>query len=501
MHCGKNGLIGKIADILGIEEIQPGLYSLSFLLEITAKLFGKENGWELIVNELTENIKGLMEKVANFVENIPFIGKAMATAIRNGIKSEENNTADTIKYSSRDALEKANPWVKQIYNRAGKDVRKEYNSGYSSETEQTAQVIQNTQIEAIENSSTNIRKKAYNSGKEEQKEHAKGIMAEKQETTNAIKDTNTRAFEDAKKKNENDAFEFGSNLIKRVGKAIAGVDLSNDTMNTINTVKSTIATASLSNEGSQLAETVGKGFRSNDFYKIGSDGSWKTKEGYSSNNSYFYTAGSDGSWKVNEGFASNKNRAYELGQDFSRGYLKGIASINEQAKETGKEVSQNAAIGVQEGQNSHSPSKIAMALGNDFGEGYTIGIEKIIPQSIRTAKELAKDTSQALSSSVKMSDIFNILKKTMTVNPQDFKIDTNQFIDYGQISGAIATQSNINVNSDIEGRIENAIYSAFSNVKIPVEIEATTDEGIVFKKVQVKAREFLMQTGEPAFSF
>lgn len=93
------------------------------------------------------------------------------------------------------------------------------------------------------------------------------------------------------------------------------------------------------------------------------------------------------------------------------------------------------------------------------------------------------------------------ITKEFSINPNDFKIDTNQFIDYGQISGAIATQSNVNVSSDIEGRIENAIYKGLSNATIPVEIEATTDEGIIFKKVQTKAKEFAMQTGEPAFGF
>ena len=44
-----------------------------------------------------------------------------------------------------------------------------------------------------------------------------------------------------------------------------------------------------------------------------------------------------------------------------------------------------------------------------------------------------------------------------------------------------------------------AVLRGMQNIKIPIEIEATTDEGVIFKKVQVKAKEFVMQTGENPF--
>ena len=134
----------------------------------------------------------------------------------------------------------------------------------------------------------------------------------------------------------------------------------------------------------------------------------------------------------------------------------------------------NIALGI------HSPSKIMAEQAKFIPEGIAKGID----DNIKTVYNSMKDLSQGIK-----------------VNPNDFEIDTNQFIDYGQISGAIATQSNIKVDSNIESRIENAIYRGLSNATIPIEIEATTDEGIIFKKVQVKAKEFYTQTGEPAFEF
>lgn len=92
-----------------------------------------------------------------------------------------------------------------------------------------------------------------------------------------------------------------------------------------------------------------------------------------------------------------------------------------------------------------------------------------------------------------------VVNEIRNSNPNDFKIDTNQFIDYGQISGAVATQSNISIDSDISQQVYEAVIRGMQNTKI--EVEARADEGVIFKKVQVKAKEYTMQTGEPAFDF
>lgn len=195
---------------------------------------------------------------------------------------------------------------------------------------------------------------------------------------------------------------------------------------------------------------------------------------------------------INRGANDGQGNAWKLGRSFSQGYINGVKSLLNLANSAGKAIAQNAAVGVAVAQNSHSPSKVAEKLGNFFGEGYTGGIKDTIPNSVKSAEELVQKTIKVFNG--------NQLDK-ISINPEDLKIDTNQFIDYGQISGAIATQSNVKVSSNIEGRIENAIYRGLSNATIPVEIEATTDEGVIFKKVQTKAREFYTQTGEPAFGY
>lgn len=149
------------------------------------------------------------------------------------------------------------------------------------------------------------------------------------------------------------------------------------------------------------------------------------------------------------------------------------------------------------GLDEHSPSKETEKSAKYFIEGFSNQINKLKPNSLKQIKELATGITNEFDCNLGISDITNGIK----VNPNDFRIDTNQFIDYSKISGAIATQGNIKVDNDLDSRIENAIYRGLSNATIPVEIEATTDEGVIFKKVQVKAKEFYTQTGEPAFDF
>ena len=95
---------------------------------------------------------------------------------------------------------------------------------------------------------------------------------------------------------------------------------------------------------------------------------------------------------------------------------------------------------------------------------------------------------------------FSISKEIGKINPKDFKVDTSQFVDYGMISEKINTQTKIEFN-DLPEQVRQAVIEGMNSVSIPIEIEAIADEGVVFKKVQVKAREYEMQTGKPAFEF
>ena len=131
----------------------------------------------------------------------------------------------------------------------------------------------------------------------------------------------------------------------------------------------------------------------------------------------------------------------------------------------------------------HSPSRVMKEL-----------VGKFIPLGI--AKGIDEESNSVYKSIHKLNE-------GIKVNTSDFTIDTNQFIDYGQISGAIATQSNISVDNNMIDRMGQACYNAFVNamktqgIKADVKVEADKDG--IFKVVQTGAEEYAMQTGENPF--
>lgn len=193
--------------------------------------------------------------------------------------------------------------------------------------------------------------------------------------------------------------------------------------------------------------------------------------------------------KVND----KNSGASKIGEWFVSGFTGMLTSGGalKSAYNAGASLVAKALLGGKEKQNSNSPAKETMKLGNYFTEGYILGLKE-------KQAEVKKVSENLVGTALKELNKFD--SAGFTINPDDFKIDTSQFIDYGEISGAIATQNNIKVDSDIEGRIENAIYSAFSNVTIPVEIEAITEEGVIVKKVSKGFNEYVMQTGELPFT-
>ena len=142
-----------------------------------------------------------------------------------------------------------------------------------------------------------------------------------------------------------------------------------------------------------------------------------------------------------------------------------------------------------------SPSKKTRKSAQYFMEGFEKRIKQLAPSSLSQISKLGTGLVDEFQNSLKVDNISN----GINVNPNDFNIDTNQFIDYGTIAGNINTQARISAN-DLFGQVKQAVVEGMSRVSIPVEIEARADEGVIFTKMQAKAREYVMQTNEEPFA-
>ena len=210
-----------------------------------------------------------------------------------------------------------------------------------------------------------------------------------------------------------------------------------------------------------------------------------------------YNAGYDLGYSANKGTSDGAGDTSQLGKDFAEGYAGGILGSINKAVSAAKRMVKESVAQAQLAQDSHSPSKVTRKLGNDNGMGYALGIQDMIPTSVKSAEEMASKTIGTIKNKIKS---FSISKEIGKINPKDFKVDTSQFVDYGMISEKINTQTKIEFN-DLPEQVRQAVIEGMNSVSIPIEIEARADEGVVFKKVQVKAREYEMQTGKPAFEF
>lgn len=186
---GKETLAGRLA-----EEYLPSELSIMVQTNIgLSKVVWK--GLEQLLPEeqlnklWKEMMKRVIKKVAEYVRNIPLIGKSMADAIMNGLEASEDNIANSITYTNKGALEKANPWVKQGGEELGRDTAKAYNSGFSGEESNTTNLTTNTIRKSLSETQNNTRIDAYNLGSDLNTKASEGFASEKENTREIMEQT------------------------------------------------------------------------------------------------------------------------------------------------------------------------------------------------------------------------------------------------------------------------------------------------------------------------
>lgn len=469
--------------LLGLDDYnsQAGIMFKNSTLEFTINQFAFS--WKTITDwfpELKEKIVQMFTKTLKNIaiwisKNVPFVGGKIGEAITNGIEGSEWLIEETTQDAATMTVE-------------------EFNKTIENSQASLQKSLEYTTISAIDNITPENIEKWRNLAQKSEKEYKKEIDKLNEDTRLILEtilgkvDINTPEYiEKWRKMASESSLKYNTALSK----------LPDDTRAKI--LASTIAVTGMTETTKTAYEnlsTEGKKAFSKALEKMKPEAKQKVQDAINSisskaNNAY--NAGHTIGSKASSGVKSGLGNANTLGKNFATGFANGITSAKELVEKSAKNMVNASIASAAKAQLSHSPSKKTRQLGIYNGEGFALGIKDMIPEAVKNAKNLALSAVGSLKN--------NLSTEGITINPNDFKIDTNHFIDYGQISGAIATQSNINVSSDIEGRIENAIYRGLSNVTIPIEIEAITDEGVIFKKVQVKAKEFTMQTGEPAFEY
>jgi hypothetical protein len=131
-----------------------------------------------------------------------------------------------------------------------------------------------------------------------------------------------------------------------------------------------------------------------------------------------------------------------------------------------------------------SPSKVTKKFGVFLMQGFEVGIED------------EADTTQSVLQD-KMDDLKDTLAQVSEYTADSLLIDTNSMIDYGKVEGKIDTKID---TSGLTKAVAMAVVQGMNQANVNVNIEATTDTGVVIKQVSEAMTDYVNQTGQLPFA-
>lgn len=181
---------------------------------------------------------------------------------------------------------------------------------------------------------------------------------------------------------------------------------------------------------------------------------------------------------IRNGLKIDYNEMWNIGNNISQGLIDGMKNKSWSVSNTAKNIAQSITKAFKNELQIHSPSKVMENL------------SKFIPLGI--AKGIDDESDTVYNSISKLSE-------GIKINPKDFEVDTNQFVNYSAIKGEIETKNQVNIDGIIAEKIKEAVIEGMRNSKIKVEVEGKADKDGIFNIVQTGANEYYMQTGEVPF--
>lgn len=118
-------------------------------------------------------------------------------------------------------------------------------------------------------------------------------------------------------------------------------------------------------------------------------------KGLASKNGDASTAGNNLKTSANNGLKSN-GESKKSGEDFVQGYVNGVAITSKTAYDQANKLGSDAVSGLNDGQQSHSPSALTTISGENFGQGFINGMNNKLSAIWTAAWNLAKKALAAL---------------------------------------------------------------------------------------------------------
>lgn len=145
---------------------------------------------------------------------------------------------------------------------------------------------------------------------------------------------------------------------------------------------------------------------------------------------------------------------YDAGMYLGQGYVMGIEAKASSAYQAGFKLSSSGVKGVNDGQKSASPSKLAIQSGGYLGEGYVIGIRDWFTRAASTGEYLASNTLTSMATT--LSDIGSIVGDNLDIRPSITPvIDRNSVLSgLSAVSSSISDSKSSVLSTQISGQMD-----------------------------------------------
>ncbi len=182
---------------------------------------------------------------------------------------------------------------------------------------------------------------------------------------------------------------------------------------------------------------------------------------------------------IRSGFENSINTFKNIGSNIVSGISSGIQSAKNSLTTTVSNLGSTVSNGLKNFLGIHSPSRL---MRDEIGKFIPLGIAEGIDNESKSIYESISSIKEG------------ILEKSQSVG-----FDISNFVDYGEITGSISTQTETNINTGFMREFAIQMVSALKQNPLEVNIEAKTEDGVIVKKASEGFKEYFIQNGELPF--
>lgn len=182
---------------------------------------------------------------------------------------------------------------------------------------------------------------------------------------------------------------------------------------------------------------------------------------------------------IKTGFENSLSTFKTIGSNIVGGIKSGIQGAKSSLQSTVNNIGSTISGGLKNFLGIHSPSRL---MRDEIGKFIPLGIAEGIDDETKSIYESISDIKDG------------ILDKAQSVG-----FDVSSFVDYGDITGSISTQTETSINTGFMREFATQVVSALRQNPLEVNIEAKTEEGVIVKKASEGFTEYYTQNGELPF--